>query len=213
MHDSRHARAPAVALALLTVLAGCACGSGTPRRPSPTEREATERAIREVVAAQTTEALTRFDSEEDLRSYLQALARLQRRASRGAVADEAVAEAQAAPTASTDTDGESITNNQVAGVDEGGIVKAHGDHLIVLRRGRLFSARLGDEDLTPVSMVDAYPSDAAGGWYDEMLVHDDTIVVIGFDYRAGGTEIGLFDIDDAGTIARRGTHYLRSNDS
>src|SRR5690606_15128315 len=33
----------------------------------------------------------------------------------------------------------SITNVQVAGVDEGVIVKVAGEHLIVLRRGRLFS--------------------------------------------------------------------------
>ena len=49
---------------------------------------------------------------------------------------------------------ESITNTQEAGVDEGGIVKAAGDYLIVLRRGRLFTVRLGDQDLQPVSMID-----------------------------------------------------------
>ncbi|MDR2625627.1 MAG: beta-propeller domain-containing protein, partial [Zoogloeaceae bacterium] len=34
---------------------------------------------------------------------------------------------------------ESITNTQSAGVDEGGIVKLHGKHLVILRRGRLFT--------------------------------------------------------------------------
>ena len=106
----------------------------------------------------------------------------------------------------------SITNNQVAGVDEGGIVKVHGEHLVVLRRGRLFTARVGDDSLAPVSMADAYPKGAPGGWYDEMLVHGDTIVVIGFNYDVGATELGLFDIDAAGALKRRGTHYLRSND-
>ncbi|MEZ4409456.1 MAG: hypothetical protein R3A52_23745 [Polyangiales bacterium] len=42
------------------------------------------------------------------------------------------------------------------GVDEGDIVKVHGDHLVVLRRGRLFSVRAGDGALTPVSAVDAF---------------------------------------------------------
>ena len=36
----------------------------------------------------------------------------------------------------------SITNNQVANVDEGGIVKVHGDNLVILRRGRLFTVSI-----------------------------------------------------------------------
>src|SRR5439155_19904322 len=36
-----------------------------------------------------------------------------------------------------------ITNTQHAGVDEGGIVKLHGDHLVILRRGRLFTIAIG----------------------------------------------------------------------
>src|SRR2546427_1008448 len=36
-----------------------------------------------------------------------------------------------------------ITNVQHAGVDEGGIVKVHGDHLVILRRGRLFTVAIG----------------------------------------------------------------------
>ncbi len=39
---------------------------------------------------------------------------------------------------------ESVTNTQHAGVDEGGIVKVHGDHLVVLRRGRLFTVAIGE---------------------------------------------------------------------
>ena len=118
------------------------------------------------------------------------------------------ADAPAAATAS-----ESITNNQEAGVDEGGIVKAHGEHLIVLRRGRLFTVRLGDRDLTPICKVDAYPPGSSmGTWYDEMLVHDDTVVVVGYSYRASATEIGLFDLDDQGCVSHRSTHFLHSHD-
>jgi len=108
--------------------------------------------------------------------------------------------------------GESITNNQHAAVDEGGIVKVHGDHLVVLRRGRLFTVR-GD-DLAPVAAVDAYApgTDPSGAWYDEMLVSGDTIAVIGYSYARGGTEIGLFDIDAAGHLRARSTYHLRSND-
>jgi hypothetical protein len=108
---------------------------------------------------------------------------------------------------------DSITNNQVEGVDEGDIVKMHGDHLVVLRRGRLFSVRLGDEGLTPVSMVDAYGRGRApGSFYDEMLVDGDTIVVIGFSGAARSTEVGLFDIDAQGAIRWRDTLYVRSSD-
>src|SRR5262245_38133750 len=54
------------------------------------------------------------------------------------------AEAAEEPSAGTPP-AESITNVQHAGVDEGGIVKLHGDHLVVLRRGRLFSIEIGKD--------------------------------------------------------------------
>lgn len=106
----------------------------------------------------------------------------------------------------------SVTSTQHVGVDEGGIVKVRGDHLVVLRRGRLFTVRLGD--LTPVSAVDAFGTgiDPLGAWYDELLVTNDTIVVIGYSYARGGTEIGLFDLDAAGRITSRATYHMRAND-
>jgi len=113
---------------------------------------------------------------------------------------------------STATD-KSITNNQEAGVDEGDIVKAHGKHLVILRRGRLFSVELGNYSLTPISYVDAFPKGSKlGTWYDEMLIHDDTIVVVGYSYKVSATEIGLFEIDDKGVITHKNTYFLRSND-
>jgi hypothetical protein len=45
-----------------------------------------------------------------------------------------------------------------------------------------------------------------------MLVSNDTIAVIGYSYQRGGTEVGLFNIDDAGQITFRSTYHLRSND-
>lgn len=122
----------------------------------------------------------------------------------GAVAGNAVA----------DKAEESITNVQSAGVDEGGIVKRHGDHLVILRRGRLFTVRIGGDALRPVSAVDAYApgTDPSGAWYDEMLVSDDTVVVIGYSYARGGTEIGLFGIGRDGGLRYRDTYHLRSND-
>ena len=109
---------------------------------------------------------------------------------------------------------ESVTNVQHAGVDEGGIVKVHGNHLVILRRGRLFTVAIGDGALKPVSAVDAFGPDMnpKDTWYDEMLMADNTIVVIGYSYDRGGTEVGLFDIDNNGQLSYRSTYHLRSND-
>lgn len=108
---------------------------------------------------------------------------------------------------------QSITNNQEEGVDEGGIVKAWGDYLVVLRRGRLFTVRVGDRDLEPVCMVDAFPPGTEfGTWYDEMLLSDHTVVVVGYSYQVGATELGLFELSDDGCIQHRATYFLQSND-
>ncbi|HEY4375256.1 MAG TPA: beta-propeller domain-containing protein [Burkholderiales bacterium] len=109
---------------------------------------------------------------------------------------------------------ESVTNVQTAGVDEGGIVKVHGDHLVVLRRGRLFTVAVGRGNLEPVAMADAYGAGISPGgtWYDEMLISGDTIVVIGYSYQRGGTEVGVFNIDREGHLSHRNTWHMRSND-
>jgi hypothetical protein len=112
------------------------------------------------------------------------------------------------------SDKESITNNQTAGVDEGGIVKRAGDHLVILRRGRLFTVRVGGDALEPVHMIDAFApgSSPQGAWYDEMLIAGSTVVVVGYSYQRGGTEIGLFDLSRDGRLSYRSTHHLRSFD-
>ncbi len=168
-----------------------------------------------------------FGSEEELKNYFRQLveerkrelARARREASgnpppapgqaqvSSAVADQAV-------NGLAKTESESITNTQHAGVDEGGIVKLHGDHLVVLRRGRLFTVAVGDGALKPISAVDAFGPDIdpRSTWYDEMLVSDDTVAVIGYSYERGGTEVGLFNINRAGNLSYRSTYHLRSND-
>jgi Beta propeller domain len=109
---------------------------------------------------------------------------------------------------------ESITNVQTAGVDEGGIVKRAGDHLVILRRGRLFTVRVGSEQLKPIALLDAYApgSDPRGAWYDELLIHGRTAVVVGYSGARGGTEIGLFELGDDGSLAYVATHHLKSHD-
>ncbi|MDN2679889.1 beta-propeller domain-containing protein [Janthinobacterium sp. SUN033] len=172
--------------------------------------------------------LAPFTSEQALSSYLQqlqarqaALQREQQKLQRAtaqymavpAPAPPAPMAAKAAPAASAEA-AESVTNVQTAGVDEGGIVKLHGKHLVMLRRGKLFTVQVGGKALQPVASLDAFApgSDPSGSWYDEMLIDRDTVVVIGYSYSRGGTEIGLFDIDADGKLAYRATYHLRSND-
>jgi hypothetical protein len=124
--------------------------------------------------------------------------------------DEVVVTAQGFAAKASDA----ITNTQEAGVDEGGIVKLHGDQLVILRRGRLFTVAIGGHDLKPIAMVDAFGPgiDPRYTWYDELLVSGDRVVVIGYSYQRGGTELGVFDIDARGGLRHRGTYQLRSND-
>ena len=126
----------------------------------------------------------------------------------------AMAAKEALSTTAAGAAADSVTNVQTAGVDEGGIVKLHGDHLVILRRGRLFTVRVGDRDLKPVSAVDAFAPDInpSGAWYDEMLIAENKIVVIGYSYARGGTEVGIFEISPAGALSYKSTWHLRSND-
>jgi hypothetical protein len=153
-----------------------------------------------------------FASEEELKQYLTKLARKQSR--RTMSFDNQEAATFGLPSTGLFTLDESVTNTQHAGVDEGGIVKVHGNHLVILRRGRLFTVAIGDQALTPVSKIDAFGPDLdpEQTWYDEMLVSGDTIAVIGYSYERGGTEIGLFNVDTQGQLSYRSTYHLRAND-
>ena len=170
---------------------------------------------------QTKKTMRAFESERELRRFFRELAekqkRLARREAKQALSVGAADNAAPAPVtkAEAQKDGaETVTNTQHAGVDEGGIVKVHGEHLVVLRRGRLFTVKIGDGALKPVSAVDAFAPDLnpESTWYDEMLVAGDNVVVIGYSYDRGGTEVGLFGINDQGRLSYRSTYHLRSND-
>lgn len=107
-----------------------------------------------------------------------------------------------------------ITNTQIAGVDEGGIVKVSGDHLVILRRGRLFTVSLADRGMRPISTIDAFPPgvNADYDWYDEMLVSGDRVVVIGYSYRRGGTQISRFRLAPDGRLSFEDSYHVRSDD-
>src|SRR5689334_21817099 len=163
-----------------------------------------------------------FASEEELTRYLQKLAEDQKKRletrlvnTQSAAAPDVAGVANYRIEAKSDgTATESVTNTQHEGVDEGDIVKVHGDQLVILRRGRLFTVAIGDGQLNPISTVYAFGPeiDPHDTWYDEMLISADTIVVIGFSYGRGGTEVGLFNIDAQGQLSYRSTYHLRSND-
>jgi hypothetical protein len=168
-----------------------------------------------------------FGSEKELKDYFKELAEKQKRESQRrnesfaqGSANSAASPAPAAKSAEAQSvskdgkDDESITNTQHAGVDEGGIVKLHGEHLVILRRGRLFTVKIGDNSLKPISAINAYAPgvDPISDWYDEMLISGNTVVVIGYSYGRGGTEINLFDINGDGDLDYRSTYHLRSND-
>jgi len=155
----------------------------------------------------------RWADELERRRREEALRRDQARSPFSQAAPASPAPAAAAK-AAAEAAADSVTNVQHAGVDEGGIVKLHGEHLVVLRRGRLFTVRIAGGALEPVSYADAFGPDIdpRGAWYDEMLIAGDTIAVIGYSYARGGTEVGLFDISRAGQLTHKGTYHLRSND-
>ena len=161
-------------------------------------------------AARSHRTMRAFRSEAELLQFFADLARAVPRIGRerrdGQLSDNAAA-------APMSKDAESITNVQHAGVDEGGIVKLHGEHLVVLRRGRLFTVSLADAALRPVTTIDAYaPGAEPADWYDEMLISGNRVIVIGYSYRRGGTEVGIFEIDRRGGLRHVTTSHLRSND-
>ena len=206
----------ATMIAMLTIL-GLANCTGNPASSSSSSLPLVSASEAPVAAKNfpPKKTLRAFRSDQELVSYLHELAEKQEREARRAKLAEAPAtssndSAKDAKGAVAET--ESVTNVQHAGVDEGGIVKVHGNHLVMLRRGRLFTVAIGDGSLEPISSVDAFGPDIdpGGTWYDEMLVSEDTVVVIGFSYQRGGTEVGLFQIDPAGKLTYRSTYHLRS---
>ncbi len=108
----------------------------------------------------------------------------------------------------------SITNTPEANVDEGGIVKVSGNTLVILRRGRLFTVSLAGGRMRPVDSINAFPPGVSGqgDWYDEMLLSGNRVVVVGYSYARGGTEINRFRLDPSGRLRFEDAYHLRSND-
>ena len=108
-----------------------------------------------------------------------------------------------------------ITNNQKAGVDEGGIVKQIGSHLVVLQDGRLFVTDLmpgGAPGLKLTDRANVYRSDQEDTWYDEMLVSGRTILVTGYSYGENASEFTVLKLAADGKVTREATFYISSDD-
>lgn len=108
-----------------------------------------------------------------------------------------------------------ITNNQKAGVDEGGIIKQIGQHLVILQDGRLFVTDLmpgGAPGLKLADRANVYRSSSEDTWYDEVLVAGRTILVTGYSYRQEATEYTVLNLGEDGKVTRQATFYISSND-
>jgi hypothetical protein len=180
-------------------------------------------AQRPTAAPHASGSLTAFRSDAELRRFLRRLRREEQpvpvpipapSAPPAAADGFAAADEQVMITASGARAAPGITNNQEADVDEGGIVKMRGDIMVVLRRGRLFTISLAGGGMRAVDSINAFPPGVSGqgDWYDEMLVHGDRVIVVGYSYARGGTEINRFRLDAAGRLRFEDAYHLRSND-
>jgi hypothetical protein len=109
---------------------------------------------------------------------------------------------------------ENITNVQTRGVDEGDIVKQVGHFLIVLQDGRLFTVDLHPRrgGLAFVDRVNVYRNPHTESWYDEMLVYRNRVVVTGYSYVRGASEITVFSLSEDGHLTREAVYYMSSSD-
>lgn len=194
------------------------CGFN-PANESPLLEDASKPVIPNTIETSSIKKLEPFGSQDDFDNYIENL--------RLALAEERQADTNSCPNCESDAvsvptaapvsagpTNDNITNTQEANVDEGGIVKVVGDYLVVLRRGRLFSVAANENDiLEHRDTINAFPEEhSTETWYDELIVLGNKIIVVGYSYGYGATELGQFTIDEDGNFSHQGTHFLRSND-
>jgi hypothetical protein len=173
------------------------------------------------LARQRLAAMSDEDRQWMLEEYRASRRSRVRRPRRGILRSAGRARAGSEPVAAHSTASESagsssrasITHNQVASVDEGDIVKASGDDLIVLRRGMLFRLSLAGGTVRRSSTSPAFaPGTRPGDWYDELIVDRDVALVLGYSYRARATEVNRFRLERGGGLRYLDSFYVRSND-
>jgi len=191
MHSTGWIARVRVAVLLTCLVFGC------PRRLSDAELE-----------RWTASRLERFSSASDFEAWRAAMRGANGGLFFGCLQDPGGAEGSAP--------GDSITNVQEAGVDEGGLVKVVGDHLVSLHRGRLASARVrrNGEDVLEAGEARAAPPDGftQGTWYDELVVVGRRVLVVGFSYERMAAELVLYDLDAEGAFTHVGTWLVDGSD-
>lgn len=108
----------------------------------------------------------------------------------------------------------SITNNQMRGVEEGDIVKQIDRYLLVLQDGRIFviDTAAGGRRLALSERVNVYRNPQSDMWYDEMLVFGRRVLITGYSYDDGQTELAVFRLGSDGRLTREGVFRISSND-
>ncbi|TNE45089.1 MAG: hypothetical protein EP343_27865 [Deltaproteobacteria bacterium] len=171
----------------------------------------------------------KFESEADFQGYMNHLGFLFQQNNANSMVPGTLGQtASQSDNNKSSSRNETITNNQEQGVDEGDIVKNIGDHLLVLRKGRLYAVKVrGAGVRQQTDSIRVAPSEDLNRnvWYDEMLVKGNTIYVIGYryitrvdgadqasyDWIRGATEVSSFLLQQ-GKLVRKKTLFLQSHD-
>ncbi len=119
-------------------------------------------------------------------------------------------------TGSRITSSDSITNNQVAGVDEGDIIKQFNNMLIILRKGTLYSIDISDQNSSSFIKLDEVkafsPYWQHDAFFDEILINNGIILVLGFNYDLDVSEIIRFELTDDGKFTFKDNYLINSED-
>ncbi len=119
-------------------------------------------------------------------------------------------------TGSRIVDTDLITNNQEAGVDEGGIVKKMGPLLLVLRQGVLHVIDTGAPGRERFELLHSHPVVADDSrddlYYDEILTFSGGAILLGFNFVENAAELFVFRLDASGGLEPRGRWQLAVDD-
>lgn len=119
-------------------------------------------------------------------------------------------------TGSRIVDADLITNNQEAGVDEGGIVKKMGPLLLVLRQGVLHVIDTGAPGRERFDLLHSHPLVADDSrddlYYDEILTFSGGAILLGYNYIDNAAELFVFSLSASGALEPRGRWQLAVDD-
>ncbi|MFY8133496.1 MAG: hypothetical protein ACOVKS_00665, partial [Aquimonas sp.] len=109
-----------------------------------------------------------------------------------------------------------MTNNQEAGVDEGGIVKKMGSLLLVLRQGVLHVIDTGAPGRERFDLLHSHPVVADDSrddlYYDEILTFSGGAILLGYNFESNAAELFVFKLDASGSLEPRGRWLLAVDD-